>query len=639
MKRIPDVYRELNILKGWELVSEIGSGSFGKVFHVRQNSTGKEAALKWVHIDKTQSGSLASGDFVNAQSQLLAEIATMQNMAYVPEIVAIEDFGYQSSEDGNSMDAFIRMELLTPLLDKLNGQGLTVQQTAQLVQDVAKALHACHGAGIIHGDIKPENILCSSTGYKLGDFGVVLNALDPHNGNPRGTQYFQPPEYRQGHHASVQGDIYSLGMMLYIIFNDGMLPCQTSLGRQEEMKAWQRWCDLQLLPDSTYPVPKNAIPRVAAVITRAISFAKEQRYHSVQELARDYAAAIAGLTDAQRLMKLTYNSAAKELPASERVYLSTGRKTPGGNILLEAQENQSGSQQDALNATGFEIPKVREQHKDSSGITVQPSKPDSLEEKKISTGAIILGLAGVLGLLGLLIVLLQPPAQISYTLQTGRFGVDIQLENVGENASVHVVTRLANAQTIAEITTSGREIHLDNLAPTTEYEIVLESGGRTIKIPFTTETAASGRFQPLRQRVYTCQAHLLDKHDMAYLEEYFASEADNGLINLRDASLAEQNLAILFRCRAGIDTIVTNEPSTIYTVIRIPDAVVLVQAMGVPPQTLETNFSAVTDVSALLDAYYAHHGAMPTGPIKLELYWLDELVGSSELTLNTAGGS
>jgi serine/threonine protein kinase len=134
-----------------------------------------------------------------------------------PHIVAVFDSG---EEDGVP---FIVMERLPgrTLHDGLGEGPLSVDGTRQLALQVLSALEAAHGAGIIHRDIKPGNILCRAEGqWKLGDFGIA-KILEMENSDQTapglviGTPAYLAPERYFGGDATVASDLYALGVVLY----------------------------------------------------------------------------------------------------------------------------------------------------------------------------------------------------------------------------------------------------------------------------------------------------------------------------------------------------------------------------------------------------------------------------------------
>lgn len=223
----------------WEIVREIGEGSFGKVFELRKTQFGitSKAALKLIRIPKTTAEireALSDGMdektvtsyFKGIVDQFVHEIGVMAELKGHQNIVSCEDFTVREQESGFGWDILIRMELLTALNDYEMQNKLTEEDVRKLAIDMCQALIFCQKKGLIHRDIKPGNIFVDSLGnYKLGDFGVARTAEKTMGGmSKQGTENYMAPEvyYVRPYGASV--DIYSLGIVLYRMMNGKRLP-------------------------------------------------------------------------------------------------------------------------------------------------------------------------------------------------------------------------------------------------------------------------------------------------------------------------------------------------------------------------------------------------------------------------------
>jgi serine/threonine protein kinase len=124
------------------------------------------------------------------------------------------------------------MELLTPLPDVMERTLLNEAQAARLGVDICTALTVCRRNSIVHRDIKPENIFLNAQGdYKLGDFGVARTMERMTVGFTRtGTYSYMAPEIfndtleNTDIDAAAKVDIYSLGMVLYVLTNGNRIP-------------------------------------------------------------------------------------------------------------------------------------------------------------------------------------------------------------------------------------------------------------------------------------------------------------------------------------------------------------------------------------------------------------------------------
>ncbi|MFR4319675.1 MAG: serine/threonine-protein kinase [Eubacterium sp.] len=122
---------------------------------------------------------------------------------------------------------YILMEIMTPLDKWLHENNLTVSEAIDISLEVAKGLKVCHQNNIMHRDIKLNNIFVSKDGkFKLGDFGVSkrLDTLTRSH-TIKGTPHYIAPEiYVKNEKYNKQADIYSLGVLMYYLFNKRRYP-------------------------------------------------------------------------------------------------------------------------------------------------------------------------------------------------------------------------------------------------------------------------------------------------------------------------------------------------------------------------------------------------------------------------------
>lgn len=633
MKKIPESCADLSILRGWEIVREIGSGSNGTVFQIRNTETGSEAALKWIHIHCDSNSGLDNQAFREAQPRLLTEINTLRTLSETPEIVNIFDSSVQISPDGNSMDAFIRMELLTPLVEKLNGSSFSANDAVTMVNDIASALTVCHTANIVHMDIKPENILCSTTGYKLSDFGVSIWNLTSRGVKRQGTPYFQPPEYANGAASSPQGDIYSFGFMLYLLFNNGMLPFQTKFSKEDEQAAWQKYRDSMRLPSGSLPSPQYASPSIARVICKALSYLPEDRYQSARALADDFTQAVSCISEAERIMNLPYlndDTENKSMP----IYLSSGRATPNYSFDLNRTVNTAErvSNKEA-SVTGFVIPSERTKEKKPPKENAATAEPETKRNKRY--WKYILPVAVSLLIVMMVLMILLRPSESVFHIEADIFEAEIAVESISDDASLSAMFKAVSSDKWVPASVNAHLVSLTDLAPNTEYDVQIDIDGCISLTSVKTKEAVSARFTPLKQRLYLCDALLLKETSAAVLEQenrLFEMETDS--LHLRSSRMSDQNLAILMNCTVTTESFSTDAETQMYLVLRTPqDTCVQLQTVQ-PVSVAAPYFRILSDFSPLFDQYYLRHGAYHAGAIRLEVYWLNELLGSADLILS-----
>ncbi|MBM6967316.1 protein kinase domain-containing protein, partial [Massilimicrobiota timonensis] len=141
------------------------------------------------------------------------EIKTMEVMKSASHIVAIEDYEVVENDDGIGWIIYIRMELLTNLVDYIDQNPLEIKDVIKLGIQILTALEFCHDRHLIHRDIKPSNIFVSPFGeYKLGDFGISKE-VERTNAtlSQKGTKSYMAPEMISGRKYGKDVDMYALG--------------------------------------------------------------------------------------------------------------------------------------------------------------------------------------------------------------------------------------------------------------------------------------------------------------------------------------------------------------------------------------------------------------------------------------------
>ncbi|HUQ02355.1 MAG TPA: serine/threonine-protein kinase [Kofleriaceae bacterium] len=199
----------------YEILDRIGQGGMGKVYKVSHTQLGKVFALKVIGENLA--------DTEDARELFYRE-ARMASSVNHPNITSVVDFG----EDAD-LGAFMVMELVEgePLAKMLHRETrLGVRVACEIILQVADALHYVHGKGIVHCDIKTENLLVSEQQgtkrrqmiVKLLDFGLARSLASGRGSGPlSGTPHYVAPERIRGDAASPSSDIYALGILFYEI--------------------------------------------------------------------------------------------------------------------------------------------------------------------------------------------------------------------------------------------------------------------------------------------------------------------------------------------------------------------------------------------------------------------------------------
>jgi serine/threonine protein kinase len=193
----------------------IGRGGFGSVYRADDPQHGREVAIKVLQ------GELGATE----RRRFDRERQTMGRLGSHPNIVPVYESGY--TDDG---EGYIVMELASggSLRDRLEAQGrLPWVEAAGIMAAIARAAHAAHEQGVLHRDIKPDNILIDAYGNpKLTDFGIAAVASNATaTTTTTATVAHAAPEVLQGQESTEAVDIYAIGSTFYNLVT-GLPPFQ-----------------------------------------------------------------------------------------------------------------------------------------------------------------------------------------------------------------------------------------------------------------------------------------------------------------------------------------------------------------------------------------------------------------------------
>ena len=284
---------------GWETVGLIGRGSFGAVYEIRRDMFGEveKAALKVISIPQN-AGDIAEmrGDgydretitetFKNHMKSIVGEYSMMRRMNGSAHVVSCDDVRCIQHDDGIGWDIYIKMELLTPLMMVLP-QNYNEGVVVRLAVDMCSALVLCQRHGIIHRDIKPQNIFISDNGdYKLGDFGVAKTVEKTSGGTKIGTYKYMAPEVYNNQPYGVGADIYSLGLVLYWMMNARRMPFMPL--PPEKMKAGDEERSRALrFAGNPIPAPIHGSGELKRIVLKSCAFDPNDRYQNAREMLED----------------------------------------------------------------------------------------------------------------------------------------------------------------------------------------------------------------------------------------------------------------------------------------------------------------------------------------------------------------
>src|SRR5205823_6892555 len=191
----------------YELLEEIGTGGFGRVYRARDLALERDVAIKVLHPALTADPGVI--ERFRREAQLAARLRH-------PNIVSIYDIMGRAGLTWYTME-FVPGSSLAQVIQR---QGtFSLEQTERLLNEALSALEHAHGLGLIHRDLKPENMLIEPDGrLRITDFGLALALRGDRFGGATsrsGTPQFAAPEQLLGERVDPRTDLYSLGAVAY----------------------------------------------------------------------------------------------------------------------------------------------------------------------------------------------------------------------------------------------------------------------------------------------------------------------------------------------------------------------------------------------------------------------------------------
>ncbi len=275
-----------SIISHYRILEKLGAGGMGEVYLAEDMKLGRKVAIKVLSQEFT-----TNRDRLNRFEQEACAASALNH----PNILTIHEVG----EDNGSH--FIATEYIdgNTLRRHMAGSALEASEILDIAVQVASALEEAHGAGIVHRDIKPDNIMVRRNGYvKVLDFGLAKLTEDATDRTPSdgeastrvlvqtdagvvmGTSHYMSPEQARGKPVDVRSDIWSLGVVMYEMVA-GRVPFEGETSTDVIVAITQK---------EAPPLARFA-PNVPAeldwIINKALRKEREERYQTIRELLTD----------------------------------------------------------------------------------------------------------------------------------------------------------------------------------------------------------------------------------------------------------------------------------------------------------------------------------------------------------------
>ncbi len=269
-----------SVLRGYELQQLLGEGGFGAVYRAYQPAVKRNVALK-----------IILPEFANQPEFIRSFESEAQLIARLEHLHVVPLYDFWRDPDG----AYLVMRLMQggSLRDLIKKGPLELSFTAKILDQIASALYAAHRQGIIHRDIKPDNILLDEDqNAYLTDFGISIDLNrdeddeDDFDDTLTGSPHYISPEQAQQLKLSPRSDVYSLGIVLFEMLT-GQAPF---VGNTTMMELILKQINEPLPPLETFN--PDLPPTLDLVIQQATDKNPDARYPNTLALAQAFRQAI-----------------------------------------------------------------------------------------------------------------------------------------------------------------------------------------------------------------------------------------------------------------------------------------------------------------------------------------------------------
>jgi len=250
----------------------VGEGGMAEVYRAQDTLLGRAVAVKLLRPQYANESSFLA--------RFLQEAQAAASLSH-PNIVTVYDVG----QDGQAR--YIVMEYVEGVSLKdvlLESAPLDTDRAVNIAIQICQAVGVAHRAGLVHRDIKPQNVLLTSGDHvKVTDFGIAIALSAPkgltEEGTVWGTPHYISPEQAMGEEVGPASDVYSIGVVLFEMLT-GRLPFDGESGVAIAMK------HVQEIPPAVTEYNPAVPPELEAIVDKALSKLPEARYRTANEFAQ-----------------------------------------------------------------------------------------------------------------------------------------------------------------------------------------------------------------------------------------------------------------------------------------------------------------------------------------------------------------
>jgi len=256
----------------YQILKMLGEGGMGAVYKARDLEVDRVVALKVIRPEYANRPEILARF---KQELVLARQITHRNVIRIFDLGQGDGIRFITMEyvDGQDLYALLR-----------GGEQLTLERKVKIAREICRALEAAHEQGVVHRDLKPQNIMVEHNGRVLVmDFGIARSMEDTgltHTGALIGTPAFMSPEQAKGEKLDIRSDLFSFGVIFYEMLT-GKAPyvAETAVGLLLKR--------VQERPVAPVELDKEIPQALSDVVLKCLVVDRDQRYQTAAEIIRD----------------------------------------------------------------------------------------------------------------------------------------------------------------------------------------------------------------------------------------------------------------------------------------------------------------------------------------------------------------